>query len=196
MEIQPISKEEHMRKDFGAKPYTYPQPVYIIGTYDENGIPDAMNAAWGGISNDDEISFCLSAFHKTVKNLLKTGAFTVSIATADQLISCDYLGIESGNKVINKVEKAGLTPIPSGKVNAPLFKELPMSLECTVKNYDAENERLTGKIINVSADESILTNGKIDPAKLRPLVFDPVNNSYLVAYEKAGDAFRAGLQLK
>ena len=68
-----------MRKNFGAKPYTYPQPVFIIGTYDENGTPDAMNAAWGGISEEKEITICVDSSHKTAKNFMKTGAFTVSM---------------------------------------------------------------------------------------------------------------------
>ena len=78
-----------MRKNFGAKPYTYPQPVLIIASYDENGTPDAMNAAWGGISDDTQISMCLSAGHKTVKNILKRKAFTVSMADAANVAACD-----------------------------------------------------------------------------------------------------------
>lgn len=178
-----------MRKDFGAKPLTYPQPVYMIGTYDEQGVPDVMNAAWGGISNDTEISFCLARTHKTVANLKKTGAFTVSMATEDQLAACDYLGLVSGNKVPDKVARAGFHVEKSSRVNAPIIAELPMVLECGVKSYDEENERLVGEILNVSADESILTDGKIDPAKLRPLVLDPVNHTYLVAERAVGKAF-------
>ena len=82
-----------MRKNFGAKPWTYPQPVFIVATYDEAGHPDAMNAAWGGIDYDDQLNLCLSAEHKTVKNLLASRAFTVSMGTADQLTACDYVGI-------------------------------------------------------------------------------------------------------
>ncbi len=81
-----------MRKNFGAKPYTYPQPVLIIAAYDENGTPDAMNAAWGGISDDTQISMCLSAGHKTVKNIQARKAFTVSMADAAHVGACDYVG--------------------------------------------------------------------------------------------------------
>ena len=109
-----------MRKDFGAKPYTYPQPVFIVATYDEAGVADAMNAAWGGISNDTEISFCLARTHKTVANLKKTGAFTVSMATVDQLAACDYLGLVSGNQVPDKVARAGFHTEKSSRVNAPV----------------------------------------------------------------------------
>ena len=178
-----------MRKNLGAKAYTYPQPVFILAAYGEDGTPNAMNAAWGGISNDTEISFCLARTHKTVANLKKTGAFTVSMATVDQLAACDYLGLVSGNQVPDKVARAGFHTEKSSRVNAPVIAELPMVLECRVKSYDEENERLVGEILNVSADESILTDGKIDPAKLRPLVLDPVNHTYLVAEQAVGKAF-------
>ena len=119
-----------MRKNFGAKPWTYPQPVFIVATYDEAGHPDAMNAAWGGIDYDDQLNLCLSAEHKTVKNLLASRAFTVSMGTADQLTACDYVGIVSGNKVPDKVERAGFHTVKSEFVNAPLIEELPMAVEC------------------------------------------------------------------
>ena len=96
-----------MRKNFEAKPWTYPQPVLILATYGEDGTPDAMNAAWGGISDDKELSMCISAEHKTTANILLRKAFTVSMATAEQVVACDYVGIESGSNVANKLEKAG-----------------------------------------------------------------------------------------
>lgn len=99
-----------MRKNFGAKPWTYPQPVFILATYGEDGTPDAMNAAWGGISEDKELSMCISAGHKTTANILARKAFTVSMATAEQMVACDYVGIVSGNNVANKLEKQAGTP--------------------------------------------------------------------------------------
>ena len=186
-----------MRKNFGAKPYTYPQPVLIIAAYDENGTPDAMNAAWGGISDDTQISMCLSAGHKTVKNIQARKAFTVSMADAAHVVACDYVDIVSGNKVPDKFEKAGFHATKSEFVDAPLIDELPMTLECTLVSYDPETCRLVGEIVNVSADERILDeNGKIDPAKLEPITFDPVNNAYLKLGEKVGNAFKDGMQLK
>lgn len=186
-----------MRKNFGAKPWTYPQPVFIVGTYDENGNPDAMNAAWGGIDYDDRINLCLSAGHKTVKNLLATKAFTVSMATVDTLVACDYVGVESATKTPDKFAKAGFHAVKSEFVNAPVIEELPMTVECELVSYDPESCHLVGRIVNVSADESILNEkGKIDPAKLRPITFDPVNNDYLVVGEKVGNAFKDGLALR
>lgn len=181
------------RVNFGAKPVMYPMPVLIVGTYDENGVPDAMNAAWGIITDMNEISISMST-HKTTENLAKTGAFTVSIATEDTVVPCDYVGVESAKKVPDKFAKAGFHATKSEFVNAPLIDELPMALECKVKSFD--NGILVGEIVNVNADESILTDGQIDPAKLKPITYDPVNNTYIGLGKKVGNAFKDGLVLK
>ena len=186
-----------MRKNFGAKPWTYPQPVFILAAYDKDGVPNAMNAAWGGISDDQEVSLCVSAGHKTTANILERKAFTVSMATAEQVVACDYVGIESGNKVADKVVKAGWHTTQSEFVDAPLIEELPMAVECRLVSYDPESCRLVGEIVNVSAEESVLDgDGKIDPNKLRPITFDPIHNTYRVLGEKVGNAFQDGMQLK
>lgn len=185
-----------MRKNFGAKPWTYPQPVFIIASYDENGKPDAMNAAWGGISDDKQISMCLSADHKTVKNILAKKAFTVSMATAAHVAECDYVGIVSANNVPDKLERAFLHTEKAEFVDAPIIIELPMAVECRLVSYDTETMIMVGEIVNVSADEIVLTDGKIDPDKLRPIIFDPVNNEYRVIGEKVGNAFSAGNIIK
>ena len=182
-----------MRKNFGVKPWTYPQPVFILATYGEDGTPDAMNAAWGIITDMNEISISMSE-HKTTENLAKTGAFTVSMATESTVVPCDYVGVESAKKVPDKFEKAGFHATKSQHVNAPLIDELPMALECKVKSF--ENGILVGEIVNVTADESILTDGKIDPKKLKPIAFDPVNNTYMGLGEVVGKAFSDGLKLK
>lgn len=186
-----------MRKNFGAKPWTYPQPVFILATYGEDGTPDAMNAAWGGISDDQELSMCISAGHKTTANILARKAFTVSMATADQMVACDYVGIESGNKVANKLEKADWHTTKSEFVDAPLIDELPMAVECRLVSYDPESCRLVGEIVNVSADECVLdADGKIDPDKLQPIIFDPIHHTYRKLGEKVGNAFQDGAKLK
>ena len=186
-----------MRKNFGAKPWTYPQPVFILATYDENGVPDAMNAAWGGISDDKELTMCISASHKTTANILTRKAFTVSMATADQAVACDYVGIESGKRVANKLEKAGWHTTKSEFVDAPLVDELPMAVECRLVSYDPESCRLVGEIVNVCAEESVLdSEGKIDVEKLAPITFDPVHNVYRKLGEVVGHAFQDGAKLK
>ena len=185
-----------MRKNFGAKPICYPQPVFILAAYDENGVPNAMNAAWGGISDDKEISFCISAGHKTTRSILERKAFTVSMADAAHVVECDYVGVVSGKEVPDKLTKCGFHTTRSEFVDAPLIDELAMALECKLVSYDPETCRLVGEIVNVCADESVLTDGKIDPAKLRPITFDPMNNAYLVLGEKVGNAFQDGLKLR
>ena len=118
-----------MRKNFGAKPFLYPQPVMIIGTYDVEGRANAMNAAWGGIVGMNEIIVDLSN-HKTTENLMKTKAFTVSVADAAHMVACDYVGVVSANKEPDKMQKAGFTTVKSEFVNAPVINELPLTLEC------------------------------------------------------------------
>ena len=186
-----------MRKNFGAKAMCYPMPVYIIGTYNADGTPNAMNAAWGGISEETEITICVDSAHKTSENLLARKAFTVSMATAKYAAACDYVGIVSGNKEPDKFVKAGFHATRSQFVDAPLIDELPMALECEVISYDPESCRLVGRIVNVCADESILgENGKVDAAKLQPITYDPMSHHYLALGEKVGQAFHDGLQLK
>lgn len=186
-----------MRKNFGAKPWTYPQPVFILAAYDDNGTPNAMNAAWGGISEDKELSMCISPGHKTTANILARKAFTVSMATAEQAVACDYVGIESGNHVADKVARAGWHTTKAEFVDAPLIDELPMAVECRLVSYDPESCRLVGEIVNVSADESVLDeNGTIDPDKLLPIIFDPIHHTYRVLGEKVGNAFLDGTKLK
>ena len=186
-----------MRKNFGTKAILYPMPVLIIGSYDENGTPNAMNAAWGGISEETEISICVSDDHKTTENILARKAFTVSIADAKNVVAADYVGIVSGNKVPDKIEKAGWHAVKSDMVDAPLFEELPMALECRMLSYDRESCRLVGKIVNVCADESILgEDGKIDLSKFEPITYDPVHHTYIKLGEKVGNAFSDGKVLK
>ena len=185
--------ENGNRVNFGPRPLMFPQPVLIIATYDEDGRPNAMNAAWGITTDFSEITISLSE-HKTTDNLAVRGAFTVSMATEDYVTSCDYVGIESGRKVPDKFVRAGFHAIPSSFVDAPLIRELPMALECRVKSFT--DGILTGEIVNVCADESVLTDGMIDVRKLRPISFDPMGSAYFGVGDKVGRAFSDGARLK
>lgn len=186
-----------MRKNFGAKPWTYPQPVLILASYAEDGTPDAMSAAWGGISEANELSICISEGHKTTKNILARKAFTVSMADTAHVVACDYVGIVSANDTPDKLEKAGFHTSRSTFVDAPIIDELPMTLECHLISYDPETCRLVGEIVNVSADERILdADGSIDPDLLEPITFDPIHNTYRKLGAKVGNAFQDGKQLK
>lgn len=181
------------RKNFGAKPLMFPQPVLMIGTYDENNVPNVMNAAWGMTTDYKEITISLGE-HKTTDNLKIHKAFSVSLATCDQEAACDYAGIVSGRRVPDKFTKAHFHATKSSFVDAPLIDELPVALECQVKSF--EDGILIGEIVNVSADESVLTDGKVDIKKLQPISFDPFSNSYYGVGEKVGTAFKDGLKLK
>lgn len=179
-----------MRKNFGAKAILYPMPVLIIGTYDENVNPNAMNAAWGGIGEETQFSICVDDGHKTAKNVVKTGAFTVSVADAENVVACDYVGIAFGNKEPDIIEKAGWHATKSEFVDAPIFDELPMALECELISYDEETCRLVGVIVNVCANKRILDeNGKIDLNQFSPITYDPVHNAYRKIGNAVGKAF-------
>ncbi len=184
-----------MRKNYGPKTAVYPMPVFIVSAYDSQGKANALNCAWGGISEDKEISLCLSEDHKTTENILHSKAFTVSMATADFVKECDYLGLASGNKVPNKLEVCGFHTDKSEFVNAPVIRELPMAVECELISYDPEHCRLVGRIVNISMDESVLTDGKVDLTKLRPICYDSFHHSYHVIGERVGNAFSDGKAL-
>lgn len=185
-----------MRKNFGAKTWLYPMPVLIVGTYDEDGNPNAMNAAWGGIYDRNQVMVSLADEHKSTENIKKTGAFTISFATEDTVVPCDYVGIVSANDVPDKFEKAGFHAQKSEFVNAPIISELPMTVECKLIKFN-EDGICVGEIVNVSADESILDeSGKIDIKRLAPIIFDEVTYAYWGFGEKVGQAFLDGKKLK
>lgn len=184
-----------MKKNFGVKTWLYPMPVFIIATYNDDGTPDAMNAAWGSISDYGHVALCLSETHRTTENIYKRKAFTVGIAGAANVVAADYVGVVSANDEPDKFRKSTFTATKSGFVDAPVINEIPMALECEYVKT-TEDGLVIGKIVNVSAEESVLTGGKIDPAKFRPITFDPVNNKYIALGEVVGNAFSDGLKLK
>jgi len=184
------------RKNLGVKTYIYPQPVLVIGTYCKDGSANAMCAAWGGICGEKEVMLCIDSGHLTADNLKERGAFTISVGTSAEAIGCDYVGLVSGRKDPKKLEKTGWTIIRSEFVDAPIFKELPLTLECKVVSYDSHSDILRGEIVNVSIDEKILSrDGNIDPILLNPIAFDPANNRYLAFDCDAGPAFKIGMIL-
>lgn len=181
-----------MRKDLGSKMNFLPLPVLIIGTYDENGNANAMNAAWGGIQDYGRIYVSLSQ-HKTTDNLKLKKAFTVSFATKETEVISDYFGVVSGNKE-DKIAKAGVHITKSNFVDAPIIEEYPLTLECTVESFEDGN--LIGNVVNVSIDEDYLDeNGKIDVDKMEIIAFDMINNTYRVLGENVGKAFKDGFDL-
>lgn len=185
-----------MRKNFGVKSWFYPLPVLIIGTYNEDGTPNAMNAAWGGLYDADKVVLCLSAGHKTTKNIKAKGVFTVAFADAAHVIPADYVGMVSGNNEPKKMERAGFHITKSAFVDAPLIDELPVALECKFLKVN-EDGNIIGQIVNVSINESVLdSEGKLDMEKFRPISFEPANNGYHLLGERVGNAFSDGGKLK
>lgn len=179
------------RKNFGPSHalMTTPQPCVMIATWDENKNPDVMMAAWAGQYDHNQIVISLSK-HKTTENLEKTGAFTVSFADERTVAESDYFGLVSGNQVPDKVAKVGFTVTPSPNVDAPIVDQYPLTLECRVVSFG--DGVLIGEVVNQSADESILTDGKIDLTKLKPIVFDAAGMCYRALGEEVGKAWEAG----
>jgi len=184
-----------MKKDFGSKPYLFPMPVYMIGTYNEDGSVDEMAMAWGGICDMEMVALNLEAEHKTVANLRARGAFTLAIPGMDTIKECDYLGTASANKFPDKFAKTGLHAVKSERVDAPVVEEFPVTLECTVERFEEEpyGLRVLGKIVNVIADESVLDEkGQIDSGKLNTFLFDQMRNGYYAVGEYVGQAWNIG----
>ena len=184
-----------MRKNFGAKSWLFPMPVLIVGSYDEMGVPNAMNAAWGGIYDTNLVMVCLADEHKTTENIKKNGAFTLSFATTSKVAACDYVGIVSANDEPKKMEKAGFHTQKSEFVNAPIIDELPVAVECKLLKFN-EDGICIGEIVNISADESVLDcDGKIDAKKLDPIIYDGVSHAYWSFGQKVGQAFSDGKKI-
>ena len=185
-----------MKQNFGVKNWIFPMPVLMIGTYDEAGVPNMMNAAWGGCTMEDEITICIDNTHKTWKNIAAKKCFTVAFGTKATVAECDYLGVTSGNQTPDKLAKSGFTVSKASKVDAPVVNELPLVLECRLRSIDEDACRVVGEIVNAAADESVLTDGKVDIAKLQPIIFDTCTHTYHVVGEKVANAFSVGKTVK
>lgn len=183
------------RKSFAPAPLNQPQPVSIIGTWDEDGTPNAMNAAWTGQYDATQMILCLSEGHKTTRNIMARRDFTISFGTRDQVMACDYVGMVSGSTVTDKVARTGWTVSKAEKVDAPVFEELPMTLECRLTGT-TDNGNLIADIVNITCDETYLNEqGNPDIARMGILSFNPVQRDYLVLGEAAGGAWQAGKEL-
>ena len=191
MEKENKPKAVEGRKNFGSSHalVTTPQPCVMIATWDKDHNPDVMMAAWAGQLDYTKIVISLSK-HKTTDNLTETGSFTVSFADERTVAESDYFGLVSGNDVPDKVAKVGFTVTPSPNVDAPIINEYPLTLECRVVSF--EDGMLIGEVVNQSADESILTDGKVDLAKLKPIVFDAAGMCYRALGDSVGQAWGSG----
>ena len=187
-----------MKKSLGSFPGVYPMPVLMVAAYDENGKVNVMNAAWGMICAMDKIALFIDEDHKTTQNLLKTKAFTVSIADKEHMDVADFFGIATGNKMTDKFERTGYHAVKSDVVNAPVIDEFPYVMECELAEViNTENMyAIVGKIVDTKAEESILDEkDKVEVEKLQALIFDQFKHGYYVSGEKAGKAWNAGKDL-
>ena len=176
----------------------FPMPVLMIATYNEDGSVNVMNAAWGTMQERGTVALNLSEGHKTVQNIKARGAFTVSIADAAHVVEADYFGVESGNHASDKFARSGLTASRAETVDAPVINEVPLCLECEFIEYqDGEYGcGVIGRVVNVTVDEGVMVDGKVDIARVNAIAFDPYTHGYYRVAERVGEAFKDGLKLK
>ena len=187
-----------MRTKLNITEGIFPMPVLMIATYNEDGTVNVMNAAWGTMQERNIVALNLTESHKTVKNIKNKGAFTVSIADAAHVVEADYFGVESGNKVGDKFARSGLTASKAEYVDAPVINEVPLCLECEFIEYQ-DNEYgcgVIGKVVSVTADESVMAGGKPDMSLVNAIAFDPYTHGYYKVTERVGEAFKDGLKLR
>ena len=190
-----------MRANFGKKNWLIPQPVLIITSYDKNNVPNAMNAAWGGMYDEYKVIICLSTEHKTTKNINFTKEFAINFPTSDYIVEADYFGICSGNEVKNKFEKTTRLSISKSEfVNAPIIKEFPLSLECKaikIEEIDKDTTIIIGDIVNTSVDKKCLDiNGNYSEDNFDFICYDPISHKYRKISDSIDFAFISGLKLK
>lgn len=187
-----------MKKNIKTTEAIFPMPVLMIATYNEDETVDVMNAAWGMMLERDHVVLNLSENHKTVENIKKRGGFTVSIADSKHVVEADYFGVISANNTKNKFEKSGMTATKSEKVDAPIINEFPICLVCEFVEYqdDKYGCGVVGKVVQVLADEEILSNNQVDIEKLNAIAFDPYTHGYYRVTERVGNAFKDGFKLK
>ena len=187
-----------MRRKLNVTEGIFPMPVLMVATYNEDGSVNVMNAAWGTMQERGNVALNLTKTHKTVKNIIKRGAFTVSIADAAHVAEADYFGVESGNRVADKFGNSGLTASKAETVDAPVIHEFPLCLECEFIEYQ-DNEYgcgVIGKVVNVTADESVMPGDRVDMSLVNAIAFDPYTHGYYKVTERVGEAFKDGLALK
>ncbi len=187
-----------MKKNINMKQAIFPMPVLMVATYNDDGSVNVMNAAWGTMVSMDTVALNLTETHKTVQNIKKRNAFTVSIADASHIVEADYFGVESGKKVNDKLAKAGMTATKSENVDAPIINEFPVCLECEFIEYQGGTYGLgvIGKVVNVCVEETVMTDGNVDIEKLQAIAFDPFTDGYYLVEKRVGNAFKDGMKLK
>lgn len=187
-----------MRKKLNVTEGIFPMPVLMVATYNTDGSVNVMNAAWGTMQERGNVALNLTESHKTVQNIKARGAFTVSIADAAHVLEADYFGVVSGNKEPKKFENSGLTASKAETVDAPVINEFPLCLECKFIEFqdDTYGIGVIGRVVSITADESVMVGDKVDISLVNAIAFDPYTHGYYRVSERVGEAFKDGLQLK
>jgi flavin reductase (DIM6/NTAB) family NADH-FMN oxidoreductase RutF len=185
-----------MKKSVGAKTLLFPTPVLMVGTYDRDGKPNLMNAAWGGICCSDPpcVTVSVRKARYTYDCIEERKAFTVGIACEDRMAEADYVGIISG-RTVDKFAVSGLTPVAGELVDAPYAAEFPVVLECRLLHTIelGVHTQFIGEIIDVKADADVFAeDGSLDIMKIKPLVYDPSGKGYHGVGPLLGKAFSIG----
>lgn len=185
-------------KSFTPKAWMLPQPVLIIGTYNADGTPNAMNAAWAGQWDSKEIMISMGS-HATTDNLNRCPDFTVAFATADTMVAADYVGLVSGRTHPDKMARTGWESTRGRSVEAPVYSCFPMTLECRIKEKLYESETgfyIIAEILDILCDEKYLAeDGEPDVERMRLITYDPVHHGYIALGDRVGRAFHDGRSL-
>ena len=186
-------------KSFGKKAWLLPQPVLVIGTYNEDGAANAMTAAWAGQWDAHEIVISMGS-HATTVNLGRCGDFTVAFATRETMVATDFVGMVSAKSEPEKMQKTGWTAVKAEKVDAPVFTDFPLTLQCRIKEKLYESETgcyIVAEIVDiVCRDEYLADDGKPDMERMHLITFDPIHNGYVELGQRVGNAFCDGKNLK
>jgi len=189
-----------LKQSIGSRTIAFPTPTWVVGTYDREGKPNIMTAAWGGICCSRPPCVYVSLRKATYShgNIVSRRAYTVNIPSEQHVTEADYFGLASGRDV-DKFSVSRLTPMKSSVVDAPYVDEFPLVLECKVLHIVelGLHTQFVGEIMDVKADPSTLTkNGLPDITKVKPIIFEPSNRRYFGLGSYLGQAFSIGKALQ
>lgn len=184
-----------MKKSLGAKTLLIPAPVWVVGTYDAQGKPNAAAVAWGGTccSKPPCVGVSLRAATYTHANIVARKAFTVNVPSVVHAKEADYFGIASGHDV-DKFAATGLTPVRSDLVDAPYIKEFALVAECRLfKTVELGlHTQFVGEIVDVKADESVIDGESASIELVKPFVYNTHRRVYYAIGDAIGPAFEMG----
>lgn len=188
-----------MKRSLGAKTLVYPTPTWIVGSYGNNGKPNGLTAAWGGICCSDPpcVAVSLRKSTRSYASLIERQAFTINVPTEKHVKLVDYFGLVSGHDT-DKFEATGLTAVRSQIVDAPYIQEFPLILECKVLHvFDlGMHTQFVGQVMDVKAEEGVLDGrGMPDMLKVMPIVFSPANQVYYGIGRTLGQGFSMGKEI-